>query len=882
MAAVSLRSAELERVLVDFPGVEIAAVNAPELCTVSGPADAIAALGQKLTATASGFRALHTSHAFHSAMMEPALAPFTALLQGVALSPPNIPYVSNLTGTWITAAQATSPEYYAQHLRHAVRFEAGVRAIAADPTVLLLEVGPGNALTSLARMTVGKDANARVISSLSHPRDRRSDVEATLEATGRMWLAGAEIDWNGMHADSAPRRVPLPTYPFDRKRHWVDATPVEPKAAAAAMKPSEHVDDWMFAPTWTRDDARPAASALTGTWLVFGTSEPLSDAVVRAARGAGAHVALIEPGIQYERRDGAPPDALRYAVRPADADDLSKVLKDLAAADQRIAGVIDLWNTSASDESGLVTTHHALVTAAAALEPLREASDPLPIIVATVGLQSVLDEPIRFPERAAVLGPVLALPTEIPTLRMRAVDLDLLDDRGDGTAKASVERAAAALVEEAATPDRESVVARRSGRRWVRRVERIAVPAFDPDLQMLKPHGVYLITGGLGGIGLTLAEWLARRTSARLLLTSRTPLPERDAWDAWLAAHPETDRTSIAINGIRRIEAAGGEVLTAAVHASNERAMHAALELAHARWGSINGVVHAAGIAGNGRVALLTTSEEVGAVIAPKAHGLDVLRTLLGDTDLDFVVLISSINALFGSPGLVDYGSANAMLDAFVDSTRRPSRWRHVAAINFGPWRDVGMAARIFEKSDDRRGASEEFRQAAIPPAAGAEAFERILLSRRSHVIVARQDLPRAMELARTAPRPSSANGADAAHAAAVAMDTLAIDGAGAEAPANFEAPASDDETRIAKIWSELLGVDRVGANDDFFELGGHSLLATRVLARIDQAMGVRLALRDVFDAPTLRTLAARVGAARPKPDHTISADDPDREELEF
>ena len=134
-------------------GVEIAAVNAPGLCTVSGPGRAVAALLKRLEANGIESRALHTSHAFHSAMMEPALAPFTAVLERIALSPPQIPYVSNVTGTWITPEQAMSPAYYAEHLRRAVRFEAGVRTLAADPAILFLEVGPGNALTSLARLT---------------------------------------------------------------------------------------------------------------------------------------------------------------------------------------------------------------------------------------------------------------------------------------------------------------------------------------------------------------------------------------------------------------------------------------------------------------------------------------------------------------------------------------------------------------------------------------------------------------------------------------------------------------------------------------------------------------------------------------------------------
>ena len=184
-------------------GVEIAAINAPGLCTVSGPVAEVAELLKRLEANNIEARVLHTSHAFHSVMMEPAIAPFAAVLERIALSPPQIPYVSNVTGKWITPEQAMSPAYYAEHLRRAVRFEAGLRTLAADPATLFLEVGPGNALTSLARLTFGKERARLAFSSLSHFRDGRSDAETILEAAGHLWLAGA-----GTRLGRSSRRFP--------------------------------------------------------------------------------------------------------------------------------------------------------------------------------------------------------------------------------------------------------------------------------------------------------------------------------------------------------------------------------------------------------------------------------------------------------------------------------------------------------------------------------------------------------------------------------------------------------------------------------------------------------------------------------------------------
>ena len=819
MAAVALPARELERLVLASPGVEIAAFNAPNLCTISGPSEPLAALGGRL-GTTGDYRPLHTSHAFHSAMMEPALAPFADVMRRIVLSPPKIPYVSNLTGTWITDEEATSPDYYANHLRHAVKFEAGVRTLAADAATLLLEVGPGNALMSLARLTLGKDANRRVFSSLAHVREQRSDAEATLDATARLWMSGAEIDWKRFHANAEPRRIPLPTYPFERKRYWVDPEPVT--AAPPATAPRT-IDNSMFAPTWSRDDTPVEAPRLSGTWLVLAHPGAFSTTVIDRLTHAGASVVAVEPGAN-----------------------IASAVREVRASGKAFGGAVHLLNTASGGDSDLAPSYHSVVELAIAMEPASGARAQ--IIVVTSGAASVLDEPVRFPTRAMVLGPVLSLPHEMIGLRMRAVDLDL------ETGNTTFDAAASAVAAEAANGDNESVVAHRAGRRWVRRFEPVSLAPAIGKLPLAK-RGVYLITGGTGGIGLAVARALATQASARLLLTARTPLPDRDGWDTWLAEHAADDRTSGAIRAIREIESLGGEVLAVAADAADEAAMGRAIEAARARWGtSINGIVHAAGIPGSGRIAVLKERGEAELVIAPKVTGLAVLRQLFAAASLDFVVLLSTINSLTGAPGLSDYAAANAVFDAFAQSTLAPAGWTRVMTINYGPWRDVGMASRLFEGPAAPAKRDDTFRRFALSPDDGTEALLRVLGSGRAQIVVFPQDFPRIMETLRTAPV-ASANPKAAAPGVAAAND------ADSAASTAYEAPADDTERRVAAIWSELLGIARVGVHDDFFELGGHSLLATRVTARIEQSLGAKLTLRDVFDAPTVRKLTDRLTA---------------------
>jgi acyl transferase domain-containing protein len=219
MLAVPLAEAELAALL--FPGLAIAAVNAPGRCVASGPDAAIAELEERLRERGLPGRRLATSHAFHSAAVEPILPAFAARVRRVGLQEPRIPFLSNVTGDWITAAEATDPGYWARHLRATVRFADGVRRLAEEPRRLFLEVGPGDALSALARQTLGPLAG-REAAVPSLPRHRggegRPEIASLLDAAGRLWLAGTRLDWPALHGGPR-RRVPLPTYPFERRSY---------------------------------------------------------------------------------------------------------------------------------------------------------------------------------------------------------------------------------------------------------------------------------------------------------------------------------------------------------------------------------------------------------------------------------------------------------------------------------------------------------------------------------------------------------------------------------------------------------------------------------------------------------------------------------------
>ena len=258
-AMLAVRLGEKELASLVNGQISIAAVNSANLCVVSGPHAAVEELEKVLEGKGAVGRRLHTSHAFHSMMMDPAIEPFRQLLNRTPLSAPQVRYVSNVTGKWITAGESTSPDYWAGHLRQCVRFADGLAELTKDPESILLEVGPGQTLATLARQHPDRSPGQLVLSSLP---SKDEEFRGLLETLGRLWIMGVKVDWSGLHSGERRRRVVLPTYPFERKRYWPDApvstpVPVRSEASQADAVPSLLVPKAALAQAATFEDHVP-------------------------------------------------------------------------------------------------------------------------------------------------------------------------------------------------------------------------------------------------------------------------------------------------------------------------------------------------------------------------------------------------------------------------------------------------------------------------------------------------------------------------------------------------------------------------------------------------------------------------------------------------
>jgi non-ribosomal peptide synthase protein (TIGR01720 family) len=628
MLAAPLSEADV--LAMALPGLDLAAVNGERMCVLAGPFPAIAAAERDLAARGVEGRRLQTSHAFHSAMMEPVLDAFATELARIRLEPPRIPLFSNLTGRRMEDREATDPDYWLRHLRQPVRFADGLAALLDEPDIALLECGPGRVLSGLATRHPKRSGATPVVTTLPGGRDEDASLA---EALGRLWVAGVPVDWERVTAGQPLRRVPLPGTAFQRRRFWIEP-------GAAERPPATIPPGTILLPSWRRS-LPPAAMPDETSLLVF------ADAAGLAVPEAEKRVTVIRPGDCFARlADGG------FALDPVDPAGFSALLGGLA---QPPGQVIFGWTLDRpAAAAGLVGLIQAMGRCGLAAG----------LTVLCRGAADVTGDETLDPASAALSGLLRVAGQEFPTLRCRLVDID--GGAGLETERTAVPRAG------------EPLVALRRGHRWVQRFE----PVDDDPVPspMVPLQGPWLVLGGLGAVGSALAGAVAGLGARSLILVQRRPQPP-----------PATGEDAETTRRRRRLAAlsAVAETVVAGADASDASAIAAVISQAESRFGHLAGVIHAAGVkemaalAGIGGV-------DIDRAITTKLDALAALDQALAGRSVP-VLVASSLSAVLGALGLAGYAAAHAAADAWVLRRNRHSAtpW---TVVDWDNWRLPDMA----------------------------------------------------------------------------------------------------------------------------------------------------------------------------------------------
>ncbi len=811
--------------------ISIAAINGPKNIVISGERGAMRAVLKKLEALKVDFRHLKVSHAFHSHLMEPMLDSFEQIARSVEYAPPQIRLISNLTGKSIEGREIAQAEYWCRHIRESVRFSAGMQAVHDCNCEVFIEIGPHPVLTGMGRQCLPEEAGVWLPSL----RRGHEDWQQILQSLAELYVRGVRVDWRGFDRDYPRRRLPLPTYPFQRQRYWLESL----AQLSQTSQPHEAFNDWFYEVEWqskSRENNQSHTAAIPATvpgrWLIFADqNNRIGTTLANLLEERGESYALIFPGEAYQATDG-----IHWQLDPAKPEDFQRFLTEIAAIDERpCRGIVHLWGIDVAPLENFVDSwaNDQLLSCGSvlhlvqAMSAVKLASLPRLWLV-TQNAQPISQTASLAVTQAPLLGLSRVVAIEHPELWGGQIDL-AADD---------VTQAATCCLEEIWQPDTETEVAFRQGQRYVPRLKRQQVATRATDNLQLKSDGTYLVTGGLGGLGLKLTKWLVDQGARHLVLIGRR------------GASPT------AREEIERLQAAGAEIsIIKADITQHPQVQNVLAEIAESL-PPLRGIVHLAGVLDDG-VLLRQNWERFVKVMAPKIAGAWNLHLLTQGLSLDFFVSFSSIASLLGSPGQGNYSAANAFLDSLAHY--RQGQELPASSINWSPWGETGMAAELGSLGEQRWAAAGV---SAIALSEGMEVFERLLTGSAAQTGVLPVNWPRFFQhfateveptfLSQIASETYSQAGNEPNWKSQKSQLLQKLTAASAkQRPAILTAHIQQDVATV-------LGRERSQIIDPqlgFFDLGMDSLMSLELKNRLQGSLGQTLPSTLLFEYPTIKAL---------------------------
>ncbi|MDM5297137.1 SDR family NAD(P)-dependent oxidoreductase [Bacillus pumilus] len=810
MASVTLPAEEIEQELPE--GVELSAVNSSQLSVVSGPADRLQVYIEQVEKKGASVQKLKTSHAFHTSMMAEAASLFKDVLSKVTYEQSQTPILSNVTGSWLTREQAASPDYWASHIRQPVLFSQGIETMLALGEVVFVELGPGHTLTQFVRRHDHFDLNkAAAVSLIRHPKEQAADDEYIHKAIGKLWSHGVEVNWAAVRKEQAPSRVSLPTYPFEHQKFpspqfQADQLMTTVSSPVKEQNQSSEDKDWFYIPVWER-----------------------SSPVLKEQNHHGKRVLVFEKNGQigaYLKERNA------QVVSVCQSDHTIKEHDQLMKADVHMVTHLE-WVMAELQQIGfipedIIWMHDELTSESEDKPNYLSVLDFVRLIgkrhhtkmrlhLVTNQAHDVIGMEKVQPLQATMTGLALTIPQEYQHIACQHIDLS--QDRASSWPLF--------LSYEVAMNDQEAVVAYRGSSRWIRKAANTSLSQ-EGTIESIRPHGVYLITGGMGGIGFTLAKHLAESVQAKLVFMIRSPIRERAEWHELRDAD---GKEAESVKKLIALEKLGVDVRFIQGDVSNEYAVQQAVQLAHKAFGDLHGVIHAAGEP-DGKIIQARTADDEIRMCQAKINGTYVLDEALKEEKLDFFLLCSSLVSFLGAAGQVAYAASNAFMDSFAHAKRQEGK--PVISLNWDRWEKVGMAhdSVLAAKVNDMM-ALEEL--AGITPEQGINAFQEVLRLDYPQILVSVRDMDERIK-----------------HRL-----TPALEG---DAPSNEVSHMIDD--RLEASLSDVLSTffkHEPDVNENFFEMGATSLDLLQMSGHIKSVYGIEVPVVMMYSHPTIASLAAEI-----------------------
>lgn len=671
--------------------------------------------------------------------------------------------------------------------------------------------------------------------------NRKDDIDV-IENICMLYIKGASIDWSQIYGKG--KVVRLPVYPFERKRCWVE---VSEKQQAGLP---ERLEDMYYEPGWQcMEQPSNTDGAGSGSMLFIKKDGCLGEEVVSRLKSEGRRVIEAEMGDSFARVSQS-----KYVI------DGSLENYNLLFNTIKYEGITQIVHFTAvnfkRDIESMDALEEHLKTGAYNLFHLlkgihySEIKDNLELVIVSNNINEVEGNESIFPENGVLAGLGKVVSLENVYMKCRCIDIDesVNADHIVSELKADFDR---------------FFVAYRNGRRYAEEMRKLDTSKYEHDGFALNEDGVYVITGGMGGIGLEVSKLLARKARINLAFLNRSSMPDRGEWDEILSSGSHK-KLCEKIYSISEIEQNGSKVTCFSADVSDLADVEGVFCELRSKFGKINGIIHGAGVAGNGFI--INKDEKVfRSILMPKVYGTWILDHVTKDDRLDFFMMFSSGTSMFGDAGQGDYMAANAYLDSFV--SYRKSLGKRTITINWTGWKETGMA------KDNNANIDATF--VSMPTNKAINAFSYILDRRVSRVLIGElnysnenlQDLTLLnlpFELSDDIINDIKKRKMTGFTGKGKKVKTEVL------LKGNNSGIYSDIEKEIAQIWGEILGFDEMNVYSNFYEMGGDSIKAVQILVRFKK---YRLDVKDIFQYPTIASLHQYISASGKSSENTGDAE---------
>jgi len=810
MVSVPLTCKQVESLLNDKLSI---AIDNGKSCIVAGENSEIDDFVLSLKGKKIICFPLPSNFPLHSHLVDNIIEEYIGKLHEINFSIPSIPYISNVTGTWIAEEAVLTPEYWGQHLRNRVLFAKGIKELTDNEDVIFVEIGPDRNISNLVKQLT--DNKFQSFNFFRNKEERVSDYFMFLNRLGQLWLRGIDIDWDNFYLKQKRNRLSLPKYSFDKENFSSmddEGSVTNLLKIEKSISETNDLSQWFYAPMWQQSlHAISKEKVLLNSVIYFISEHEVNKKILSKLRNEFERVIVVQAGEEFKQIDND--TFLINMLLDNDYIKLIDVLKNENVIIRKIIHSLTL-NDKPFDDKPINNTRQAIdfgfYSIKHCLKALKTKKN-IDVILLTNGIFNVIGSEELFPEKSVALGLLNVIPQEYPGIKCYSIDLNLKENLADELINN--------ITEQLKFGFKDKYIAYRNGSKYTIKYQPIELE--ESSSHAFRENGVYVIIGGLGNIGLNIAKLLNEEYRAKLILTSRSDFPERDNWNDWLATHEKDDAISVKIRTLLELIQKGSEILVSSCEISDQSSLKFVFDSAEKKFGKINGVVHSAGKVTKKSIEELDNSE-IEMQFKSKIYGMLALKEVVSNRELDFVVLVSSLSSVLGGIGFGAYSSANNYMNSICYDLNRSQNKKIWKSVSWQAMNDKqtieGMKRSFLVKNIEE-----------LVVVKGGDLETKL----QQWIINIKDVAKREKKIGKVKKRETATN-----------------------LLSEYKPPENNTEKELTTIWQDYLGLDKVGVDDNFFDLGATSLKIIEVHSKITEVLEIDISVVQLFKYPSIRMLA--------------------------